>query len=97
MIKDLFGNEVLEESGSEWALDLVTVLKDGKETDLDEIYDRMKKLRKKNNKSWPKTATSTVRCTLQRHSREHEWFSGKEDLFRMIVPGVWQLKRKSSR
>lgn len=94
-MKDLFGQEVLEEYGSEWAQDLVTVLSDGKEADLDTIYDRMEKLRKKNKRSWPKTANSTVRCTLQRHSREHEWFAGKEDLFQMVIPGVWQLKRRA--
>jgi hypothetical protein len=86
------GEETVDTVSGDWTADLVTVLKTGKEISLPSIYDKMEKLRKSKGRSWPKTATSTVRCTLQRHSREQEWYTGQEDLFRLVVPGVWRLK-----
>lgn len=93
-MKDLFtGEESYETVTSDWARDLITVLKNrGGATRLENIYTDMERLRRKFGRSWPDTAESTVRCTLQRHSRGHPQFQG-EDLFVNTVIGMWELKK----
>jgi hypothetical protein len=92
MTKDLFTGEEREDTiSSDWTRDLIAVLKEHKEISLETLYSEMYKLRQRYSRSWPDTAESTIRCMLQRHSREHPQFQG-QDLFQMVIPGVWRLR-----
>jgi hypothetical protein len=83
-----------DEIKSEWARDLVAVLKDHDSPTFNNLYYYMERYRKKHGYSWPKTAKSTIRNVLQRHCRTCPQYQGGPDLFEKLVLGCWRLRKQ---
>ena len=81
-----------DEIGSEWARDLVLVLREHDSPTLKNLYYYMKKHREKTGREWKKAMESTIRNVLQRHSRCSPQYQEELDLFEKLVDGCWRLK-----
>jgi hypothetical protein len=81
-------------SDERWVDDLAAVYGEFGGQALDSvIYRRMKQLRQSEGRSWPPSAHSAIRQTRQTHNFESPQYRGGPDLFRMVRPGLWRLKR----
>lgn len=77
-----------------WVDDLVAVYKEFGGQALDcNIYRRMKQLRQGEGRSWPPNARNAIRQVRQAHNVESRQYRGGPDLFRIVRPGLWRLKK----
>ena len=76
-----------------WVDGLVAVYREFGGQALDSvIYRRIKQLRQSEGRSWPHNAHETIRQTRQAHNVESPQYRGGSDFFRMVRPGLWQLR-----
>lgn len=79
-----------------WATDLAEVLEAlGGRARLQQIYDEVEKLRRREGRSVPTQLGATVRRTLENHSSDSHNYTGGADLFSMPDgkgAGVWALR-----
>ena len=79
-----------------WATDLAEVLLAlGGKARLQQIYEEVEKLRRREGRSVPAQLGATVRRTLENHSSDSHNYTGGADLFSMPEgkgAGVWALR-----
>lgn len=80
-----------------WRDDIETVLrKYGGQAPHRLLYRKVKELRQATGRTWPRSAHSRIRQTLQSYNAESRQYRGGTDLFRVVRQGLWRLKEHES-